>query len=289
MLLASRQNLVLKWWHPNTTTPNLTTPTNPHLLAADLPALLTPKTRLVTLTHASNILGTIHDIRAITATVRAHSPRALVCVDAVAYAPHRAIDVRDLGVDIYTFSWYKVYGPHLALLYTSPRALAALRSLGHYFNNHSSLEDKLGLAAAGYELVHALPAVRGYLQGRWEGVVAQERALQGALLGWLAGREDVTVYGEGGVEVGDEVRVPTVSFTVRGWGSRALVERVEEESQGSVGFRWGSFYSKRLVSEVLGMGEEGVVRVSMVHYNTGKFSFPWVFDLAFGEGVLTRV
>ncbi|EAQ89310.1 hypothetical protein CHGG_05929 [Chaetomium globosum CBS 148.51] len=276
VLLAQRQNLTLKWWHPNTTT---TTPTNPTLLASDLPALLTPKTRLVTCTHASNILGTIHDIRAITATVRAHSPHALVCVDAVAYAPHRPIDVRALGADFYTFSWYKVYGPHLALLYASPRALAALRSLGHFFNNHRSLEDKLGLAAAGYELVHALPAVVAYLRGgeggRWAGVAAQERALQGVLLGWLAGREDVTVYGEGGSsggggDGGEDVRVPTVSFTVRGWGSRALVERVEAECEGAVGFRWGSFYSKRLVSEVLGLGEKGVVRVSMVHYNTDE-------------------
>ncbi|KAH6627985.1 pyridoxal phosphate-dependent transferase [Chaetomium tenue] len=270
VLLAARQNLTLKWWHPNTTS---TTPTNPILLPSSLPALLTPKTRLVTCTHASNILGTIHDIAAITATVRAHSPQALVCVDAVAYAPHRPINVRALGVDFYTFSWYKVYGPHLALLYASPRGLAALRSLGHFFKSHSSLEDKLGLAAAGYELVHALPAVVAYLReggegGRWAGVVAQERALQGVLLGWLGGREDVTVYGEGASSSGKEVRVPTVSFTVRGWGSRALVERVEAECDGTVGFRWGSFYSHRLVSEVLGLGEEGVVRVSMVHYNT---------------------
>jgi hypothetical protein len=69
---------------------------------------------LVTCTHASNILGTIHDIKGIAEEVH-KVPGALLCVDAVAYAPHRAIDVKDLGVDFYAFSWYKVMSHLLAL------------------------------------------------------------------------------------------------------------------------------------------------------------------------------
>ncbi|KAL2129790.1 hypothetical protein VTI74DRAFT_7304 [Chaetomium olivicolor] len=260
--LASRQNLILKWWKPSTS--SLDSTTNPKLLPSDLPSLLTPKTRLVTCTHASNILGSIHDIKAIVSTVHAHSPHALVCVDAVAYAPHRKIDVKDLGVDLYSFSWYKVYGPHVSMLYASPRALSQLASLGHFFNPHETLENKLGLAGSSYELVHAIPAVGEYLEGKWEGVERQEGELQGVLLEWLNGRKGVTVWGERSADTG--VRVPTVSFTVEGWNSKELVEAVERES--NFGFRWGSFYSVRLVKEVLGLPEEGVVRVSMVHYNT---------------------
>ncbi|KAK8148191.1 hypothetical protein G3M48_000186 [Beauveria asiatica] len=66
------------------------------------------------LTHASNILGTVTDVHAITDL--AHGVGALVCVDGVdgvAFAPHRPVDVRALGVDFYVFSWYKVYGPHV--------------------------------------------------------------------------------------------------------------------------------------------------------------------------------
>lgn len=199
--------------------------------------------------------------------MHAHSPSTLVCVDAVAYAPHRPVDVKDLGVDLYAFSWYKVYGPHLAMLYASPAALARLASLGHFFNPRTTLEQKVGLAAASYELVHALPAVAAYLEGRWEGIAAQERALQAALLDWLNAREGVTVYGERSSD--GAVRVPTVSFRVEGWGARELVEAVEAEG-APFGFRWGGFYSVRLVDELLGLGEDGVVRVSMVHYNTGK-------------------
>ncbi|KAK4154672.1 pyridoxal phosphate-dependent transferase [Chaetomidium leptoderma] len=284
--LAERQKLVLKWWKPNSDTPDAKT--NPKLLASDLADLLTDKTRLVTCTHASNILGTIHDIKAITSTVHSHNPNALVCVDAVAYAPHRKIDVKDLGVDFYSFSWYKVYGPHISLLYASPLALSQLHSLGHFFNPHTTLEHKLGLAAASYELVHALPAVVSYLNngdddddnndggGKWPAIVAHETTLQTTLLNWLdsRGADDVVVYGERSADA--RARVPTVSFGVRGWGARELVEAVEADAdaeEGAVfGFRWGAFYSVRLVEDVLGLSSsssgDGVVRVSMVHYNT---------------------
>jgi selenocysteine lyase/cysteine desulfurase len=98
--MAKRSNLVIKWWVPKSKE-------NPKLEASDLEELLSEKTVLVTCTHASNILGTIHDIKAIAQAVHT-IPGALLCVDAVAYAPHRQIDVKDLGVDFYSFSWYKV-------------------------------------------------------------------------------------------------------------------------------------------------------------------------------------
>jgi len=108
--IASREKLVLKWWLPKTKI-------NPKLEASDLKELMTEKTVLVTCTHASNILGTIHDIKAIAEQVHT-VPGALLCVDAVAYAPHRPIDMKELGADFYCFSWYKV-NPHLNIHNTS--------------------------------------------------------------------------------------------------------------------------------------------------------------------------
>ncbi len=69
------------------------------------------KTKLVTCTHTSNILGTIHDIKAIADEVH-KTPGAMLCVDGVAFAPHREVDVKALGVDVYAFSWYKVRPSH---------------------------------------------------------------------------------------------------------------------------------------------------------------------------------
>ena len=105
--LAERQKLVIRWWKPEPTA-DLGVKANPKLTPENLLGLLSARTRLVTLTHASNILGTIHDIKAITDTVHSHCRGALVCVDGVAYAPHRKIDIKELGVDFYAFSWYKV-------------------------------------------------------------------------------------------------------------------------------------------------------------------------------------
>lgn len=98
--IADRLGLTVKWWTPKPSK-------NPKLLAEDLKQLMTEKTKLVTCTHASNILGTIHDIKVIAKAVH-ETPGAMICVDAVAYAPHRQIDVKDLDIDFYCFSWYKV-------------------------------------------------------------------------------------------------------------------------------------------------------------------------------------
>lgn len=261
VVLAERQRLVLKWWLPSKASLDAA---SPKLEVADLEGLLSERTRLVTLTHASNILGTIHDVKAVSTAVHSHNDKALVCVDGVAYAPHRPIDVKALGVDIYCFSWYKVYGPHIAMLYASDRANSQMKSLGHYFNPQKTVEDKLGLAGSSYELVAAIPAVVAYLGGKEAAIEAQETLLSATLLKYLNGREDVTVWGDKSAD--GAVRVPTISFTVNGWRSRDLVEAVEKRT--NFGFRWGSFYSVRLVEEMMGLGYDGVVRVSMVHYNT---------------------
>ncbi|KAI0878890.1 aminotransferase class-V [Hypoxylon argillaceum] len=272
--LASRQKLVLKWWTPSLTPPSsssspdpaaatmttTTTHPNPQLTPSNLAPLLSPRTRLVACTHASNILGTIHPIAEIAATVRAGpAPEALLVVDGVSCAPHRPVDVQALGVDVYAFSWYKVYGPHVAMLYAGPRAQGQMRSLGHFFKKGVTLEEKIGLAGASYELLHSIPAAVTYLTApsAWAAKVAHEEALQTALLAYLTSRPDVTIYGS--VGAASAARVSTVSFRVAGWAPAAVVEAVEAAT--TIGFRWGAFYSERLVHELLGLDGDGIVRV----------------------------
>ena len=220
-------------------------------------------------------------------------------VDGVALAPHRPINVHELGVDFYAFSWYKCYGPHIATLYASRAAQAQLGTLGHFFHESRTLSDRMNLAGASYELVASLPRVVEYLDGaegrggreeRWAGIAAHEVELQETLLRYLRGKEGVVVWGER--EGGDGGRrVPVVSFTVEGRGSREVVKGVERrggKGRGGrqFGVRWGHFYSKRLVEEVLGLGGEGVVRVSLCHYNTVEEveAFVGVLDEVLSEG-----
>ncbi|KAJ4312838.1 Aminotransferase-like protein fgm3 [Fusarium piperis] len=257
---AALTGATVKWWTPSDRK-------NPILDPATLRGLLTNKTRLVACTHCSNILGTINDIKAI-ANVVHEIPGALLAVDGVAYAPHRAVDVTEIGADFYAFSWYKVYGPHISLLYGSTAAQAQLRSLGHYFNPSGSLMDKLELAAASYELTQAIIPLVAYFgedpKQTWAGIADHEEKLQARLIEYLVSRPEITLYGETSTK--NSVRVPTISFTVEGRSSQSVVEAVETVS--NVGIRWGHFFSKRLIEKTLGLSDDGVVRVSLVHYNT---------------------
>lgn len=270
--LAARQGLVIKWWRPcspsSSSSKSTSSPRSPRedpeLLPDDLAELLTDRTRLVCCTHASNILGTVTNIRDIVRL--AHARGALICVDGVSYAPHRLVNVRELGVDFYVFSWYKLYGPHVATLYASWPAQLHMKSMAHFFNPQASLADKMGLAGGSYELCQAVSAVVSYLgdreYGSWSAMEGHEESLTEALLAYLREVPGITIYGKR--VVGD--RLPIVSFTVEGWSSKELVEAIEECS--NYGLRWGSFYSNRLVRETLRLRQDGVVRVSLAHYNT---------------------
>ena len=99
-----------------------------------------PRTRLVAVTATSNILGTVNPIAEIAA--RVHAGRT-VCVDAVAYAPHRAIDVQAWNVDYLFFSIYKVFGSHFAALYGRYEALLELDGLHHWFYGKDRVPMKL--------------------------------------------------------------------------------------------------------------------------------------------------
>lgn len=164
----------------------------------------------------------------------------------------------------------QVYGPHIAVLYGSNLAQSWMASLGHYFHAPAdTLAIKLGLAAASYELVAAIPSVLSYFgsdrKKTWKAIAAHEGKLQQILLEYLNNRKDIVIYGETSADA--KLRVPVVSFSVNGKSSQDIVEKVEACS--NYGIRNGHFYSKRAVDNLLGLKADGVIRVSMVHYNTG--------------------
>lgn len=244
----------------------------------DLRALLTPRTRLVAMTHASNILGAINPVREAADIV--HAAGALLCVDGVAYAPHRAIDVQALGADFYGFSVYKVYGPHHAALYGRYDLLRAAGNINHYFYGEDKVPHKLEPGNPNYELAYSCIGVIDYLEAfaRAHGVnatgraaveaafriiAAHEEALSERLLAYLRGRRDVTVIGD--PSSAQAARVPTISFIVRGARSADIVRAVDP---AGIGIRFGDFHSRRLVEGLALPSGDGVIRISMVHYNT---------------------
>lgn len=244
----------------------------------DLAALLTDRTRLVAVTHASNIYGTINPIRAIADLV--HEAGALLCVDGVAFAPHRAVDVQTLGADFYAFSVYKVYGTHFSALYGRYDLLLASGNINHSFFPNDKVPQKLEPGNANYELAYSCVGVIDYLEALAQahginsegraaveaafGLVADhEETLSRQLLSYLKGRPDVKIIGA--TEADQALRVPTVSFVIDGSSSREVVEQVDPIG---IGIRYGDFYSRKLVDDLELPNGDGVIRVSAVHYNT---------------------
>jgi len=245
---------------------------------ADLERLLSPRTTWVAMTHASNVLGTVNPVAEV--AQRVHRVGARLCVDAVAYAPHRLVDVQASGADVYVFSFYKVFGPHYAVLWGRRELLLQLASLNHYFITPETLPYKLQPGNVNYELSYGCIGISDYLEAVGTTLGAQgdarsrmqhafdaferhEDALAEQLLAYLRGKAGVRIIGR--TQTGDGLRVPTVSFVVRGAMSESIV--LHTDSAG-IGIRFGDFYAKRLI-EALGLqARGGVVRVSIAHYNT---------------------
>ncbi len=241
----------------------------------DLHALMGPRTKLVAVAHTSNILGTVNPIRDIADAVHAHG--ALLCVDGVAYAPHRAIDVEAMDVDFYAFSFYKTYGPHQALLYGKLDLLVDLPSRSFSFVAEDDVPYKFQPGGVNYELSYGMLGLMDYLdelagthnhsrsavESSFAMIAEHEEALSARLLGFLRDRAGVQIMG---LETADRAaRVPIVSFVVEGMPSSEIATRMDTHR---VAIRFGHFYSPRLIERLGLTAEEGVVRVSMVHYNT---------------------
>ena len=244
-----------------------------------LAALLSERTRLVCFGHCSNITGGFTDVPALVRMI--HDAGALACVDGVAYAPHRAIDVRAWDVDFYLCSTYKLYGPHLALLYGKRAHLERVAPLNHFFLD-DELPLKLNPGGPNHELSAGLAGVTAYLDalyahhegetnlplhGRlaaiFERIAAHEEALVAPLLDFLAAKPGVRLIGNPSAD--RHVRAPTVAFAVEGRDAGEIARAVAAH-QVAIGA--GDFYAARCI-EALGLATQGgVVRASMVHYNT---------------------
>lgn len=242
----------------------------------DLLPLLDSRTRVVAVVHVSNLLGEVVDLAAVTR--RAHQFDAHVIVDGVAYAPHRTVDVLAADVDAYVFSTYKVYGPHMAVLWARRALLDSFPGPNHFFIPHDELPYRFELggvsheAAAGWaalpEYLRVVadagadaPADRALVTRAFERMAELERPLIDRLVGFLADDERFTVVGP---TTDDRDRVATVSFLHR---DRSSADVVAALHAADIAVRNGHMYARRLC-EPLGLDPtDGVVRVSAVHYN----------------------
>ncbi len=269
-LRLAEKGAVIRWWKTDLDALAL--------IPEQLDPLLSSRTRWVCFPHVSNLFGTIHPVREIVARIHAAGARAMV--DGVAFAPHRQMEARVWGADAYVFSLYKVFGPHIGALYVERGLLAGLANVNHAFIGRGEIPYKLQPGNASFELAASLPGIVDYLGelGRRAGgegngaavraaafraIAEHEGVLAEKLLAFLRERRAVRILG---LPEGDAARrVATVSFAVEGRNASEISAALDAHS---IGIRYGDFHSRRLV-QVLGLTErQGVVRISMAHYNS---------------------
>jgi cysteine desulfurase family protein (TIGR01976 family) len=237
---------------------------------AALERAITPKTRLLAIGAASNALGTITDVTA--AAKLAHAVGALVFVDAVHYAAHGLIDVRQADCDFIACSAYKFYGPHAGFLYGKHDILASL-DVPKLAPAPDEAPERLETGTQNHEGIIGTGAAVDFIASMGRGPTRRERIV--TAMGALHAHGDSLVRqlwdGLGRLRTvqrfgppPDAPRTPTVSFVMNGLPSEQVAIALAKQG---LFLSHGDFYAATVV-ERLGFSAEGVVRVGCACYTS---------------------
>lgn len=221
--------------------------------------LITPNTKWVAVTGASNLIGTMPDLRTVVALARHVGAR--VFVDAVHLVPHMPVSMRDIGCDVLATSPYKWYGPHTGVLCIEPNLLNAL-PVAKVRPADDSGPRRFETGTPNLENIAATEAAaRDLLEADMQSVAAYERDVFAPLINGLLAMPHVRVWGPPTLEA----RTPTVSFTVRGHHPDHVAR---ELAAHKIAVWSGHSYAVELVSHLGLMESGGVVRAGVVRYVT---------------------
>jgi cysteine desulfurase family protein (TIGR01976 family) len=255
---------------------------DPHSCTLDLETLdnaLGSRTRVVAFTLASNAVGTITAAEEVIR--RARSTDALVIADAVHLAPHRAIDVSALGVDVLFCSAYKLFGPHIGIMFlryeASDRLVPykvrpALDSSPDRWETGTKNHEGLAGFTAAVDYIARLGQSMATEGGRRPRVVAgmnavanYEATLTARFLEGLQSIENIRLYGLGEERIGE--RTPTFALRIRDRHPREVAEHLGRKGI----FVWDGDYYAPAVMEQLGLEDwGGAVRVGFCHANSDE-------------------
>jgi cysteine desulfurase family protein (TIGR01976 family) len=249
----------------------------------DLKLLLSAKTRLVACAVAANSLGSIVDVAG--AAKVAHEAGAEVFLDCVHFGPHGQMDVQAFDCDYLVCSGYKIFGPHMGFLWGRRELLQKLPT----FREEFIPDEPPGKIEAGtfiYENVAGMDAAISYLESLGkQPLSAGDAATKDSKRTNLAramqkirfyeeslSREMLQVLNVCGAKIYGfaeknrvHERVPTLCFNLPNVASGKVTESL---AQAGIGIRDGHMYAPRLMKRLGVPLESGVVRASLVHYNT---------------------
>ncbi|MHA6694415.1 cysteine desulfurase-like protein [Homoserinimonas sp. A520] len=235
-----------------------------------LAGVLGDRTRLVAVTAASNLIGTMPPVAEISRL--AHKFGALVYVDGVHYTAHESVDVGELGADFYTCSPYKFLGPHLGILVADPVLLDGLRP-DKLLPSTNDVPERFEFGTLPYEHLAAVTAAVGYLAelsgstastrrqrlvNSYRALGEHEDALRARLEAGVAELAGVTVHSRA------EHRTPTMLISFDG---RDAEDAYVHLARSKVSAPASNFYALE-ASRHLGLGDAGGLRVGLAPYST---------------------
>jgi cysteine desulfurase family protein (TIGR01976 family) len=248
---------------------------------ADLAQKISSRTRVVAVGYASNAVGTINDVKEIVRL--AHKKGSLAYIDAVHYAPHGPIDVRDLECDFLVCSSYKFFGPHMGILYGKREHLKRLQPYKLRANtnavpyrwewgtlNHECIAGITAcvdyLADLGRQADPSTATRRAALRAAYRVIQQYERGLAETLISGLLAVPGLKFYGIGDVGKLDR-RCPTVAVRIAGQTPLDLATKL-----GDRGFStWdGNYYALNLSERLDVEKDGGFLRIGLAHYNTAE-------------------
>jgi cysteine desulfurase family protein (TIGR01976 family) len=267
--MAEDNDLVVKWLEFDRDTWRV----EPQLLQS----LLSDRTRLMALNYASNLTGGVNDVKAL--TKMAQEAGVIVYVDAVQFASHRLIDVKDLNCDFLACSPYKFYGPHLGVVYGKRERLESLRAYKLRCASEE-LPFRFSLGTPAFELIAGLMGTLEYFQwlagetgvtgtrrqqfaGAYAAMSAHEDALSEQLLAGLVAIPGLTMQGASTLTH----RVATFSFTHDRHPASHIARQL---SDAGLYCHWGDNYAFEVAKALDLDPQEGVLRLGLGHYNTGE-------------------
>lgn len=261
----------LKWWDLDINNRN-----NIYINYNNLFEKICKNTKLLVLPHASNVLGNVLDLKYIIKNIKTINPEIKILVDGVAYVPHNIIDVNELDVDYYVFSFYKFCGLRISVLYCKNECMNDIENQNHYFLEN---EKKLEIGGKQYELVTTINGVSKYINefnnlidnSNFKGKINREIIINVMkninkyeqnlidLFRNKINKEEITI-----VEDTEKEKVPIFALDFKNYDNKNIELILNE-----LGFLCtsGKYYCNRLFDD-LKLKNDSVLRLSFMHYNT---------------------
>ncbi|UAL30785.1 cysteine desulfurase-like protein [Nocardioides rotundus] len=262
VIAAERVGATVRWADPD--------PETGELPVSAVTDQLSDRTRLVAITAASNLIGTMPDLPAIAAAVHEHG--ALMYVDAVHYAAHELVDMEGLGADLLACSPYKFLGPHCGVLAGRPEVLQGIHP-DKLLPSTEEVPERFELGTLPYEAMAGVTAAVDFLADLVPGEGSRRERLERSYAGLHEHEDRLRVRIEEGLgDLPGEVtlwsraarRTPTLTFTIAG---RDLIEGSTFLAERGVSAPSDAFYAHEL-AQVLALGDDGGMRVGLAPYTS---------------------